>query len=98
MPSRNRRFRSGDPLDHFSDPLDQFCDPLGHSNNNHAVEVRALRKRMRLTQREFASRFGFPVTTLRHWERGTRKPAGTALVLLHVIRDNPRAVWQAVRK
>lgn len=53
---------------------------------------------MRLTQREFAGWFGFAVATLRHWERGDRRPAGTALVLLHVIRDNPRAVFQAVRK
>lgn len=61
-------------------------------------DVRALRERMRLTQREFAGWFGFPVATLRHWERGNRTPAGTALVLLHVIRENPRVVLQAVRK
>jgi putative transcriptional regulator len=56
------------------------------------IHVRALRERLRLTQRQFAGWFGFPVATLRHWERGNRKPAGTALVLLHMIRDNPRAV------
>jgi transcriptional regulator with XRE-family HTH domain len=53
---------------------------------------------MGMTQHTFANRFGLPVTTLRHWERGTRNPTGTALVLLHVIRDNPRVVWLAVRK
>jgi hypothetical protein len=53
---------------------------------------------MRLTQNEFAGCFGFPVATLRHWEHGNRRPTGSALVLLHVIRDNPRAVLQAVRK
>ena len=60
--------------------------------------MRALRKRMRLTQREFAGWFGFPVATLRHWECGNRTPAGTALVLLNVIRENPGVVLQAVRK
>jgi len=60
--------------------------------------VRQLRKRMRLSQRQFAGYFGFSVATLRHWERGNRKPAGTALVLLNVIRENPRIVLQAVRK
>ncbi|WP_171161776.1 hypothetical protein [Usitatibacter palustris] len=53
---------------------------------------------MNLTQRQFAGHFGFPVATLRHWERGNRVPTGTALVLLHVIRENPRAVMTAVRK
>ena len=53
---------------------------------------------MRLTQRQFAAWFGFPVATLRHWERGNRRPGGTALVLLEVIRENPRVVQQAVRK
>ena len=62
------------------------------------IDVRSMRLRMRLTQNEFAGYFGFPVATLRHWERGNRRPTGSALVLLHVIRDNPRAVLQAVRK
>jgi transcriptional regulator with XRE-family HTH domain len=61
-------------------------------------DVRALRKRMRLTQRNFAIFFGFALPTLRHWERGNRTPTGTALVLLHVIGENPAVVRQAVRK
>ena len=61
-------------------------------------EIRDLRERMGLTQREFAGWFGFSLGTLKHWERGNRKPAGTALVLLAIIRDNPRAVLRAVRK
>ena len=53
---------------------------------------------MRLTQREFAGWFGFPVATLKHWERGSRQPTGSALVLLSVIHENPRVVLKAVRK
>ena len=70
-------------------------DPLAPMD---AGEIVALRARLRLTQRQFASWFGFPVATLRHWERGNRRPGGPALVLLEVIRDNPRAVLLAVRK
>jgi putative transcriptional regulator len=97
---------STDPLDHdFStrDPLDQananaeMRDPI-EAASGLAFDVRALRERMKLTQREFAGWFGFPVATLRHWERGNRRPAGTALVLLEVIRDNPAAVLRAVQK
>ena len=76
----------------ISNASPQPWDPL------HALDVRALRQRMRLTQREFAGWFGFAVATLRHWEQGNRKPAGAALVLLNVIRENPRVVLQAVRK
>lgn len=57
-----------------------------------------MRRRLRLTQRQFAGWFGFPAATLRHWERGNRHPSGSALVLLCVIRDNPKVVMQAVRK
>ena len=51
-----------------------------------------LRRRMGMTQEQFASRFGFSVATLRHWERGDRKPAGAALVLLNVIEHDPKGV------
>lgn len=57
-----------------------------------------MRRRLRLTQRQFAGWFGFPAATLRHWERGNRNPTGAALVLLCVIRENPREVLKAVRK
>lgn len=63
-----------------------------------AHEIKALRERLRLTQRQFAGWFGFPAPTLRHWERGNRHPSGSALVLLCVIRENPRVVMQAVKK
>ena len=62
------------------------------------VDVRALRRRMRLTQCEFANRFGFGLATLRHWEQGRRHPAGTALVLLEIISVNPRLAWQAAKR
>jgi len=89
-------------MDHLIDPLDQsneneHSDP-GHQDSARAIDVRAVRRAMRLTQREFAGWFGFSIATLRHWERGNRRPVGAALVLLHVIRENPRVVRQAVRK
>ena len=51
-----------------------------------------------MPQRLFAGSFGFPVATLRHWERGNREPSSTALVLLHLIAENPNAVMRAVRR
>lgn len=62
-----------------------------------AVDVSSLRERLSLTQEQFAARFGFSVATLRHWERGDRKPSGASLVLLNVIDRNPGAVLAALR-
>jgi putative transcriptional regulator len=93
-----------DPLDQFSEiPLNlagklQLIENARRPRQPTQLDVRALRERLRLTQRQFALIFGFPVATLRHWERGNRRPTGTALVLLHVIRENPRAVRSAVLK
>jgi putative transcriptional regulator len=60
------------------------------------VNVAAVRQRIGMTQTQFASRFGFSVATLRHWERGDRTPRGAALVLLNVIERNPTAVIKAL--
>ena len=60
------------------------------------VDVSALRRRMGMTQEQFAARFGFSVATLRHWERGDRTPQGAALVLLNVIKRAPDAVQAAL--
>lgn len=60
------------------------------------VDVAQLRERLGLTQEQFAARFGFSVATLRHWERGDRRPTGASLVLLNVIARNPKAVLAAL--
>ena len=62
------------------------------------VDVKAVRERTGLTQEEFAATFAIGLGALRHWERGDRKPRGTALVLLNVIAKDPKAVLRAVRK
>ncbi len=60
------------------------------------VDVSKLRRRMGMTQEQFAARFGFSVATLRHWERGDRTPQGAALVLLNVIKHAPDVVTAAL--
>ena len=60
------------------------------------IDVQALRKRIGLTQQEFAAKFGVSLGTLRHWERGDRTPHGPALVLLRVIEKDQRAVLRAL--
>jgi len=62
------------------------------------VDVKAVRERTGLTQEQFAATFAISLGALRHWERGDRKPRGTALVLLNVIAKEPRAVLRAVER
>jgi putative transcriptional regulator len=58
--------------------------------------VRALRRRLGLSQAQFAARFGFSIETLRNYEQGHRRPTGPARVLLQVIAAEPDAVTRAV--
>lgn len=60
------------------------------------MDVKAIRKKLNMTQREFADGFGFGYDALRQWESGRRQPTGTARVLLKVIDHNPDAVREAL--
>ncbi len=60
------------------------------------VDVQEVRKAIGMTQPEFAATFGISLGTLRHWERGDRVPHGPALVLLNVIKHNPKSVLSAL--
>ncbi|HEB68189.1 MAG TPA: helix-turn-helix domain-containing protein [Desulfobulbus sp.] len=60
------------------------------------VDVKEIRSKIGMSQPEFASAFGISLGTLRHWERGDRKPRGPALVLLNVVKNNPAAVLKAL--
>ncbi len=61
-----------------------------------SVDVKNIRSNIGMSQNEFASAFGISVSTLRHWERGDRKPQGPALVLLNVVAKEPKAVLKAL--
>lgn len=62
-----------------------------------AVDVRAARQRLGLSQPDFAHAFGVSVATVRNWEQHRRQPKGAARVLLTVIERNPAAVVEALR-
>jgi putative transcriptional regulator len=62
-----------------------------------AIDVKAIRAKLDMTQEEFAGRFGFSINTLRHWEQGRRVPEGPTRAYLLVIDRNPKAVQKALR-
>ena len=60
------------------------------------VDVAAIRKRLGLSQGEFAARFGFKLDALQNWEQGRRRPDGAARAFLRVIEKEPAAVRRAL--
>jgi putative transcriptional regulator len=61
------------------------------------VNVKLVREKTGLTQNQFAATFGISLGTLRHWERGDRKPHGPALVLLNAANNAPDTLLQILR-
>ena len=62
------------------------------------TDVRAVRRKLGLSQSEFAAKFGFQSATLKNWEQGRTRPDGPARVLLAVIARHPEAVEDTLRK
>ena len=60
------------------------------------INVKEVRQQTGLTQAEFARTFGISLGTLRHWERGDRKPHGPALVLLHLVAKEPQTILRVL--
>jgi putative transcriptional regulator len=60
------------------------------------IDVRAIRERSGLSQREFASRFAISPRTLQDWEQRRRDPDSAIRAYLTVIDRNPEAVRQAL--
>jgi putative transcriptional regulator len=53
-----------------------------------APDIKGLRERLRLSQAVFAAYMNVSLSTVQKWERGDKKPGGSALRLLHVIDKN----------
>ena len=62
------------------------------------VDVRKVRMKMKLSQAQFATKFGFPPATLRNWEQGRSRQDAPTRVLLAVIAKHPEAVADVLRK
>lgn len=70
---------------------------LHHFTVPKQVDVKSIRRKLHLTQKEFANRYGFSVRTLEKWEQGTRQPDVAARAYLVVIAKNHLAVEKALR-
>jgi putative transcriptional regulator len=60
------------------------------------VPPQLLRKRLRMTQAEFARALRIPLSTLRNWEQGRVLPDPAARSLLAIVARNPKAALRAL--
>ncbi|MDM8551226.1 helix-turn-helix domain-containing protein [Desulfobacterales bacterium HSG2] len=54
--------------------------------------IRAIRKRMNLSQTVFAKMLNVSPSSVRHWEQGNRRPRGSAVVLLELPEKSPHVL------
>lgn len=63
-----------------------------------AARVRAIRRKVAKSAREFERRFGIPAATMNNWEQGRRQPDPAARLLLLVLEREPEAVERAIAR
>ena len=60
------------------------------------IPPQLLRKRLKMTQEEFAKALRIPLSTLRNWEQGCVLPDPAARSLLTIVAKNPKAAFKAL--
>lgn len=61
------------------------------------LDVRAIRRKLGLSQAAFATRFNLTAARVRDWEQGRSRPDGAVRAFLLVIEREPEAVERALR-
>jgi putative transcriptional regulator len=60
------------------------------------IDVKTIRRSLKMTQARFSDTFGFSLDAVKHWEGGRRTPEASARAFLTVIARNPGAVIAAL--
>lgn len=86
------------------DGLNEVLSDLnGTANSNlkksvvYRVNPKAIREQLNMSQSQFASSFGIPLSTLKNWEQGRREMDATAEAYLKTISMFPEAALTAQR-
>ncbi len=80
----------------LSDPDNPPLTDEELKNFRRVPNPKEIRKKLHLTQEQFAMRFHVPLGTLRDWEQGTKQPDTAARSYLRVIEKAPQTVMQAL--
>ncbi len=76
----------------LSDPDTPPTTPEALTHFQRAIDVKAIREKLALTQEDFAATFHLPLETARDWEQAKAQPDQAARTLLKVIAHNPEVV------
>ena len=80
----------------LSDPDAQPLTAEQLAQARRVPRVKTLRRALRMTQEEFAARFGLSLATVRDWEQGRTQPDQAASTYLEVIARDPQMVMRAL--
>lgn len=81
----------------LADPDAQPATQAQLAQARRVPNVRLLRRKLNLTQEQFAHTFQLSLGAVRDWEQGRNQPDHAARALLRVIEFNPEFVQQALR-
>ena len=82
----------------LSDPDAQPLTEDDFKRMKRTPQVKVMRRALRLSQEEFATRYHIPIGTLRDWEQGRSEPDQAARAYLTVIAREPDVVREALEK
>jgi putative transcriptional regulator len=69
----------------------------GNAKPTAEINVRDIRKKLGLSQDDFAQEFGFTINQIRDWEQGRSRPLDGLRAYLMIIEKNPDAVLNLLR-
>jgi putative transcriptional regulator len=81
----------------LSDPDSQSLTEEQLNSMKRTPQVKVMRRAMKLSQEEFATRYRIPIGTLRDWEQGRSEPDQAARAYLTVIARIPDLVKDALK-
>jgi putative transcriptional regulator len=93
---------AGDLVQGLTEAVDfaRAARPLRTGARVHVVmapDVRAIRRKLHMSQHEFADAFRIPLATIKNWEQGRRVPDAPAAAYLHAIARQPQAIRDALQ-
>jgi HTH-type transcriptional regulator/antitoxin MqsA len=74
--------------------LEQVTALQRQRRSRQAAELYAIRKRLKLTQRQAAELFGGGASAFSEYERGTTRPARSTVMLLHLLDHHPELLQE----
>ena len=81
------------------DAVDEaLASPSNGRTVRSAIDVKGLRNKLHLTQREFSIQYHINIETLRNWEQEKRVPDLTSIAFLTCIAKSPATIYDLLNK